>query len=177
MLTSFAFGSRRLVRGLTGALCAALLACAGGDGPSGPTGPGPEPAPEPGPPQPTDNVVAGAYVLVRINESAPGGMVTLANPDGSVIGLFRFHESSTLALTEQQTWSLALHFADDGDAHAIEDHGRFKRTGEDLSVLSFRSEVYGDVFLGRAVDGVAAITYDIDGDGEAETVLGFQRVE
>lgn len=175
MLRPFPFGSHRLVRGLTGALCAALLACAGGDGPDEPTGPGP--APEPGPPQPTDNVVAGTYVLVRINESAPGGMVTLANPDGSVIGLFRFHGSSTLALTEQQTWSLVLHFADDAEARVIEDRGRFKRTGEDLSVLSFRSEVYGDVFLGRAVDGVAAITYDIDGDGEAETVFGFQRVE
>ncbi|HWB42383.1 MAG TPA: hypothetical protein VG500_14075 [Gemmatimonadales bacterium] len=183
--------SFRAVHGIFGALCAATVACSNGS--EGPTAPGPvppddvpglplppaEPPPaddNPGPPQPIDNVIWGTYMLVRINDADPGQAVLLANPDGSAIGLYRFHERTTLGLTEDQDWTLALHFEDQGTAHDIEDEGRFKRSGQDLRELSFQSAIFGDLFEGRAQDGVAAIKYDIDGDGQPDTIFTFVRI-
>ena len=159
-----------------------LLACGGGGDATAPD-PGPpddDPPPvddNPGPPVPTPtNNIAGAYALVLINDAGPGQMVTLANPDGNVIGLYRFSENTTLGLTEEQTWSLSLRFEDERNPHHIEDQGRFKRSGEDGKDLLFTSETYGDQFIGGAWEGMAVIKYDVDGDGEADTVFGFQRI-
>ena len=48
---------------------------------------------------------------MKINNSQPGQMVTVANPDGTVIGLYRFDAGTQLALDALQTFSLpaALH--------------------------------------------------------------------
>lgn len=181
------------VQGLLGALCAASVACSGGS--SGPTDPAdpvppddvptipvplppvePPPTDDPGPPVPTDNVIWGTYMLAQINDSKPGQTVSLANPDGSVIGLYRFEELTTLAMTEDQDWTLVLHYADNGTPLDLEDSGFFKRTGEFLHELAFQSHVYGDVFEGRARDGVAVIKYDFDGDGQPDTIFSFVRV-
>jgi hypothetical protein len=44
-------------------------------------------------------------------------------------------------------------------------------------VLSFESDSWGDSFLGAAAhDGSAAIDYDFDGDGQADTRFEFQQV-
>jgi hypothetical protein len=40
----------------------------------------------------------------------------------------------------------------------------------------FSSGIYGDSFQGISVDGVIMISYDFDGDGQAETSFGFQRI-
>jgi hypothetical protein len=114
----------RATHGLAGGLCAALVACSGasggptapdGPGDDGPTAPVPVPVPDPvppdtdppgddipGPTQPGDNIT-GTHVLTRVNDSQPGQLVTLTNPDGRVIGLYRFQEKTILGLTEQQT--------------------------------------------------------------------------
>lgn len=186
---------RRAAYGLAGALCAALLACSGAsggptapdappdDGPPAPL-PAPHPAPPeveppdhvPGPPQPIENVISGTYVLARINDSEPGQTVTLTNPDGTVIGLYRFHQNTTLGLTERQTWSLSVHFQDEAESHDLEDQGTFKRFGANLEELSFSSDTFGDLFPGRAQNAVAAIYYDIDGNGQGDTYLVFVRI-
>jgi hypothetical protein len=199
------FPLHRAARGLASALCAALLACSGaGDGPTapdgppddGPTAPVPVPVPDPipapfpvppdtdppgdevpgpGPTQPGDNIT-GAYALIRINNAEPGQVVTLANPDGSVIGLYRFHENTFLGLTEQQTWTLSIHFADERGEHHTEDRGSFTRHGDGGIELAFESETFGDAFHGAAGDGFALIQYDMDGDGAADTFLVFARI-
>ncbi len=61
-------------------------------------------------------------------------------------------------------------------SHEIEDEGRFKRFGANLEELSFASEVFGDFFPGRAQNAVAAIHYDMDGDGQGDTYLVFVRI-
>src|SRR5690349_12089956 len=96
---------RALVAGLEATMVALSFACSGGGsggtapdlpgdplpapeqpgaGP-GPTQPGPTPAP--GPEQPAG--IQGTYLLTQINNSKPGQLVTVANPDGAVIGLYR----------------------------------------------------------------------------------------
>lgn len=61
-------------------------------------------------------------------------------------------------------------------ATTSEDEGRFKRFGANLEELSFSSETYGDLFQGRAENAVAAIYYDIDGNGQGDTYLVFARI-
>jgi hypothetical protein len=58
------------------------------------------------------------------------------------------------------------------------DQGEYKWRGVDGGVrLDFTSELYGDEFVGVAApDGSAAIDYDFDGDGQAETRFLFQKV-
>ena len=154
MFPSLSSGFPRPAHALTGALCLVLLACSGGKDASGPNPPTDEPG-----------SITGAYVLARINDSEPGQMVTLANPDGTVIGLYRFHENSQLELADDLTWTLSLEF---------EDEGQFTReAGDDLE---FNSAVFEDVFRGTAKEGVAAIRYDLDGDGESDTIFAFTRV-
>ena len=65
--------------------------------------PGPQPGPTPEPPTipedpPAQGGIQGTYVLTQINNSQPGQMVTVANPDGVVIGLYRFDAATTLTL-------------------------------------------------------------------------------
>lgn len=197
MLRRFRF--RRAAHGLAGAFCAALLACSGAsggptapDGPpdDGPTAPVPDPAPDPIPvpvppdtdppgdtPDPTQpGNVTGAYMLIRINDSEPGRVVTLANPDGSVIGLYRFHENTFLGLTAEQTWTLSIHFADERGEHHIEDKGSFTRHGQGGIELAFQSEIFGDAFHGVAADGYSLIQYDMDANGTADTFFIFGRL-
>jgi hypothetical protein len=169
---------RHPAHALTGALCLVLLACSGGKDATGPN-PGPPDSPEPPrdnpePPPPAPSIT-GAYVLVRINDSEPSQMVTLANPGGEVIGLYRFHENSVLGLTDDLTWTLSLKFEDERDSHQIEDEGRFSREGEELQ---FESTTFGDAFVGtaRPEAGVVGIQYDVDGDGQPDTVFVFTRI-
>jgi hypothetical protein len=173
-------------RVLLPALAIVFAACSGGGDITGPD-PAPQephvPAPhvpvphdpDPEQPAPAPPVVAGSYTLVRINESEPGKLVTIANPDGVVVGLYRF-SASTMQLDPLQTWSLALRYTDDKSELGIDDAGEFKwATDEQGLVLYFDSEVYGDSFGGRAGNGLAAILYDFDGDGTAETTFTFAR--
>ena len=105
-------------------------------------------------------------------------MVTVANPDGTVIGLYRFDAGTQLALDALQTFSLQLRYTDDKEDFGIDDQGEFKSPGqvEGTLALTFYSKVYGDQFQGVAADGAIAFKYDFDGDGQTDTVFRFQRV-
>jgi hypothetical protein len=176
--------ARRAFLALGCALALALAACSGGGGDA--TAPEPDPAPhdpgpaphDPGPAPGPETGVQGGYVLARINDSDPGQLVTIANPDGTVIGLYRFDAATTLTLDPLQTFTLELHYSDDKSAFGFDDHGEFKSPGavEGTLALTFYSDDYGDQFSGIAVDGTVAIQYDFDGDGQAETTFGFQRI-
>jgi hypothetical protein len=119
------------------ALALALAGCSGGAGgttapepdtpapPAQPTPPPPPPASGPVDPAPNPGV-QGSYVLAQINNSQPGQLVTIANPDGMVIGLYRF-EATTLTLDALQTFELALRYTDDKALYGIEDEGEFKQ--------------------------------------------------
>ena len=122
--------------------------------------------------------IQGTYVLTQINNSQPGQLVTVANPDGIVVGLYRFDAATTLTLDPLQTFALELHYSDDKSEYSYDDHGEFKSPGavEGTLALTFYSDDYGDQFSGIAVDGTVAIQYDFDGDGQTETTFGFQRI-
>jgi hypothetical protein len=186
------FSFRRAAHGLTAALCTILVACSGGrdatgpdlpddePGPKpvipGPGDPGPDPV-DPGPTPPGDWHAAGTYTLTSINQSTPGQLVTLANPGGIVIGLYRFSANTTLVIDPMGGWSLSFEYSDDKTTFQMGDEGEFKWHGIDGGIwLDFSSGVYGDEFDGAAApDGSAAIDYDFDGDGQAETRFGFQK--
>jgi hypothetical protein len=173
-----------------------LLACSGGDanGPSPdvpnaphdgpPTQPHPNPPPADQPPPPPDQPppppdqppaddFSGAYVLAQVDEGFPGQLITVANPDGVVVGLYRFDEGSTLALRADGTWSMSLNYSDDKVNFVIDDAGQFIHDGGDLL---FGSAVYGDQFTGSGQPGAVAIGYDLDGNGETDLILGFVRM-
>jgi hypothetical protein len=159
------------------ALVFALAGCGGG---RDATGPDPEPpGEEPGTPAPAPGV-QGSYVLAQINASKPGQLVTIANPDGLVIGLYRF-EATTMTLDPLQRFELALRFTDDKTPFAIDDAGEFKQAGpisqEGALPLTFYSDVYGDQFTGVVLNSVVAIKYDFDGDGQLDTSFGFRRID
>lgn len=184
------FPYRRALYALACALGLVLVACSGGGGDvtapdPGPQDPPEQPAPVPPPPQVPDapppaqqNGIQGTYALVKINDSHPGQMVTVANPDGTVIGLYRFDAGTQLVLDPLQTFSLQLRYTDDKDDFGIDDQGEFKSPGmvEGALALTFYSKVYGDQFPGSAADGVIALKYDFDGDGQTDTVFTFQLV-
>jgi hypothetical protein len=181
--TSFRFLCATL--GLPGLLALTLPACAGS---SDALGPDPEPPhpnpphhnpppapPEPGPQQP---IVAGRYVLLNINEAAPGQMVTLANPDGLVIGIYRFDPSTMLVVDPLQTWSLQLEYADDKQGFTLGDEGDLTWSAAENGIaLNFRSVVYGDEFPGFAGNNIILLQYDFDGDGRLDTSFGFGRLD
>ena len=133
--------------------------------------PGPTPAPGAG--------IEGGYVLERINGSAPGQLVTIANPDGTVIGLYRFDAASALELDAQQAFHLKLRYTDDKDQLGIDDSGEFEQAGpaaQDGAVpLTFTSAIYGDAFTAVVLGDFVALKYDVDGDGQMDTSLGFRR--
>jgi hypothetical protein len=173
------------IRFLTLALM--LAACSGEGGE--PAGPGPLPLPEqpgdpaepgdptePGEPQPG---IQGTYVLAQINQSQPGQLVSIQNPDGFLIGLYRF-EATSITLDALQTFVMALRYTDDKTTFDLEDAGEFKQAGPVTGgalPLTFTSEVYGDSFTGIVLDGVVAIQYDFDGDGRLDTSFAFQRAD
>jgi hypothetical protein len=157
---------------------ALVLALAGCGGSSGATGPNAEPpVNDPGTPAP-DHGVQGSYVLEQINDSKPGQLVTLANPDGKVIALYRF-EVTTLTMDALQTFALSLRYTDDKGQYGIDDSGEFKQAGpvsdQGALPLTFNSAAYGDSFTGVVLGEVVAIKYDFDGDGQPDTSFGFRR--
>lgn len=166
------------------ALAVLLGGCSGGRG--GPTEPDPTPPgqgplpPVPAPPAPEPQPgVQGTYVLERINESEPGQLVTIANPDGLIIGLYRF-EATTLTLDPLGTFALGLRFTDDKTPFAIDDAGEYKQAGVPVEgglALTFRSDVWGDSFTGVVQQEFMAIEYDFDGDGRHDTRFGFRRAD
>ena len=186
--------SRRVFWALACALGLVLAACSGSSGdlaapndPGPPQGPPPtQPPPNQPPPDqppaqqpPTQSPgITGTYVLTQINNSQPGQMVTITNPDGKVFGIYRFDATTQLTLDALQTFELQLRYRDEKGQYGYDDHGEFKSPGEvdGTLALSFTSADYDDAFTGIAVDGVVVIEYDFDGDGQIDTTFGFQRV-
>ena len=167
------------LKALMFALAIGLVGCGGGSGATAPD-PAPDPAPptdEPGAPDPSP-AAPGSYLLEQINGSKPGQLVTIANPDGNVVGLYRF-EATTLVMDALQTFVLGLRYTDDKTQDGIDDEGEFKQAGpvsqEGALPLTFSSGVYGDSFTGVVLGDFVAIKYDFDGDGQPETSFGFRR--
>lgn len=156
-------------------LALALAGCGGG---SDAAAPNPEPPGQaPGDPPPVQGGVQGTYVLEQINDSKPGQLVTISNPDGTVIGLYRF-EATTLTLDALQTFDLSLRFTDDKSPFQLDDAGDFKPAGpanQGALPFTFHSNTYGDSFTGVVLQDEVAIKYDLDGDGQPETSFGFRR--
>jgi hypothetical protein len=169
---------RRAFIALGCALGLVLAACSGkGGDATAPDEPDPaphDPAPAPGP----DTGVQGGYVLAQINNSQPGQLVTIANPDGTVIGLYRFDAATTLDMDALQTFDLRFRYTDDKEQFELDDAGEFKQAGpvsEGALPLTFTSATWDDAFTGVVLGDIVAIKYDFDGDGQAETSFGFQR--
>src|SRR3954468_22202315 len=112
----------------------ALVLAASSAGASGPTAPDqppvqePRPGPvDPPPPPPQQNAgITGTYQLIQINGSVPGQMISVANPDGILIGLYRFDASTQLVLDPLQTFALDIHYRDDKGEYQLQDAGEFK---------------------------------------------------
>ena len=160
------------------ALAVALAGCSGKSGDA--TGPNPEPQTnDPGTPAPNHGGVQGSYVLEQINGSQLGQLVTISNPDGSVIGLYRF-EPTTLIMDPLQTFTLELRFSDDKTPGGIDDQGEFKQAGpvatDGALPLTFSSASYGDKFTGVVLGNIVTIKYDFDGDGQLDTSFRFRLV-
>ena len=192
--------TRRLPFALACVLGLALAACGGGGDTTAPTPdpiphpqpapepvpqPAPEPAPQPAPdPQPTPqpapqpSSIAGTYQLIQINNSQPGQLVTIAAPDGTVFGLYRFDAATQLTVDAENRFDLTFSYTDDKSALGFEDFGQVLPQGETGGsiALLFGSYRYLDQFQGIAVDGVIMFSYDFDGDGVPETSFGFQRI-
>jgi hypothetical protein len=185
--------TRRASWALACALGLVLSGCGGGGDTTAPTPgpepiptpqPGPEPAPQPAPqpqPQPQPQpapAIAGTYALIQINNSQPGQLVTIANPDGIVVGLYRFDAAMQLTVDEQQHFSLTVRYSDDKSQFGYDDEGEITPAGETGGsiALMFGSATWGDSFSGIYTDGVIAFSYDLDGDGRPDTTFAFQRV-
>jgi hypothetical protein len=160
------------------ALVLALAGCSGKSGDA--MGPPPEPpVNDPEQPAPNQGGVQGSYVLEQINGSQPGQLVTISNPDGEVIGLYRF-QPTTLNLDPLQGFALELRYTDDKTPSGIDDQGDFKQAGpvapNGALPLTFSSAAYDDKFTGVVLGNTVAIKYDFDGDGQLDTSFGFRRV-
>jgi len=167
------------------ALAFALTGCSGGSGDA--AGPNVDPPMDdpvtpndPGTP-PQNQGVQGSYVLEQINDSHPGQLVTIANADGQVIGLYRFDAATRLELHADQAFALTLLYSNDIKKLVLEDRGELEQAGpasQDGAVpLTFTSATYGDQFTGVVVGDIVAIKYDFDGDGELDTSFGFRRAD
>jgi hypothetical protein len=168
--------SARTLGAVALAIGIALAGCGGGHDTTAP-----DPVPptnDPGTPPPTPGQgVQGSYVLEQINQSQPGQLVTIANPDGTVIGLYRF-AATTITLDALQTFQLSLSFTDDKSQYQLDDEGEFKPAGpasQGALPFTFYSKTYGDSFTGIVLGDVVAIEYDFDGDGRPDTRLAFRR--
>jgi hypothetical protein len=156
----------------------ALAGCSSKSGDA--TGPNPEPpTDDPVPPTPNQGGVQGSYVLEQINGSQLGQLVTISNPDGRVIGLYRF-QPTTLIMDPLQAFDLELRYTDDKTPGGIDDEGEFKQAGpvpaNGALPLTFSSATYGDKFTGVVLGNTVAIKYDFDGDGQLDTSFGFRLV-
>jgi hypothetical protein len=154
-------------------LALALGGYGGGSDAAAPTLEPPEEQPGPGPQQ----GVQGTYVLEQINDAKPGQLVAISNPDGSVVGLYRF-DASTITLDGLQTFELSLRFTDDKSPFHIDDEGEFKAAGpaaQGALPFTFYSKTYGDSFTGVVLQDMVAMKYDVDGDGQPDTSFGFRR--
>jgi hypothetical protein len=162
------------MKALALAMVLGLAGCGGG---GDTTAPDPEPPTnDPGTPDPNAGV-QGSYLLESINGSKPGQLVTIANPDGKVIGLYRF-EATTLTMDPLQTFAFGLRYTDDKTPSGIDDEGEFKQAGpvnQGALPLTFSSAIYDDSFTGVVLQDIVAIKYDFDGDGQADTSFGFRR--
>jgi hypothetical protein len=129
------------------------------------------PAPEPA-------SIAGTYQLIQINNSQPGQLVTITNPNGHVAGLYRFNAGTRLTVDAQDGFELTFSYTDDKSSLGYGDMGTVEQVGETggSTALVFSSGIYGASFQGIAVDGVIMFSYDFDGDGQAETTFSFQLV-
>jgi hypothetical protein len=196
--------TRRVPYAVACALGLTLAACGGGSDTTAPTpdpiphpAPGPEPAPQPAPqpapnPQPTPepapqpepqpapqpSSIAGTYQLIQINNSQPGQLVTITDPNGNVTGLYRFSAATQLTVDAENHFSLTFSYTDDKSELGYGDQGQILELGETggSTALLFGSFDYHDQFQGIAVDGVIMFSYDFDGDGATETSFGFQRI-
>jgi hypothetical protein len=184
MVRRISFLLHRAAHGLAAAVCIGLLACGGGGDATAPD-PNPpqhDPAPDPNPPDqppPPNEGIVGTYGLVVVNDSKPGQMVLLSNPDGGAIGLYRFDASTTLSLTALGTYTVSMKLQDDKDNYEIYDEGEFKWSANgNLISLTFESARDGRKYpgMGSPAEAAVAIKYDMDGDGNPDTVLGFERV-
>ena len=119
-------------------------------------------------------------MLERINESQPGQLVTIANPDGMVIGLYRF-EATTLSMDALQTFDALAALHRRQGAVQPRRRGRVQAGRPDVQEgalpLTFYSDTYGDQFTGVVLQDIVAIKYDFDGDGQLDTSFGFRRVD
>ena len=176
------------------ALALALTGCSGKSGDA--TGPDVEPPPindpvpppndpgqlpnDPGTPPPQNQGVQGTYVLEQVNQSQLGQLVTLSNPDGTVIGLYRF-QATDMVMTALQTFNFRLRYSDDVREFGLADEGEFKQAGpvaqDGALPLTFSSAIYEDKFTGVVLGDFVAIKYDFDGDGALDTSFGFRRVQ
>jgi hypothetical protein len=158
-----------------------LTACSGkGGNVTGPdTDPGTQDPGQQDPGPGNGGSIAGGYVLERINESKPGQLVTISNPDGKVIGLYRFDAGSTLELDAKQAFHIALRYTDDKEQFGLDDSGRYDPAGpasQDGSLpLTFSSAFYGDAFTAVSLGEFVTMEYDLDGDGQMDTSFGFER--
>jgi hypothetical protein len=143
----------------------------GPEQPPPPPAPGPEQTPPPPPPPPVFSV-AGDYGLTQINQSQPGQLVLLSNPDGSAIGLYRFDPSSVLSMNDQ-AWAFVVLLEDEKNVYQIRNQGTYTRSGDQGEDFTFVSTIDGKVFTGHATDGSMVFTYDLDGDSQPDTKLGF----
>jgi hypothetical protein len=163
------------VKVLALAMAVGLAGCGGSSSPAE-SDQGP-PINDPGTIDPT-LAIPGSYLLEQINDSKPGQLVTLANPDGEVIALYRF-EATTLTLDVFKTFAFSLRYTDDKGQYGIDDQGEFEQagpvSGQGALPLTFSSAAYGDAFTGVELGGIVAIEYDFDGDGQADTKLGFRH--
>ena len=174
--------------------CALGLVLAGCSGKGGDTtAPDPDPAaaragtgaqhdpdPAPGPtPDPTRGR-PGQLRPEQINNSQPGQLVTIANPDGTVIGLYRFDAADDAGHGRASDLRppAPLH----GRQGAVRAAGRGRvQAGRPRVGGRTPSHVHlghlDDAFTGVVLGDIVAIKYDFDGDGEAETSFGFQRTD
>ena len=153
-----------------------LLACSGGKDATGPDqNPGGDPGDGHQNPPPAGDV-SGIYVLANVNDNNPGQTVTLSNPDGSVIGIYRFDPLSKLTLNADKTWSLSLTYEDNGQSQEFEDEGTYSPDETQEDGFVFRSTRFGEEFYCLAKQGVALIGYDFDADGKTDTIFAFGRL-
>ena len=166
------------------ALALALTGCSGKSGDA--TGPNVEPPPnDPGlrsltirGRRPRARESRAATCWSRSTDRTRGSWSPSRNPDGTVIGLYRF-EASTLTMDALQTFALELRYTDDKAPLGIDDEGEFKGAGpvtaEGAIPLTFYSAPYEDQFTGVVLGDFVALKYDFDGDGEMDTSFGFRR--